>query len=75
MTSSRQSARPIATRSEIWRTFEIRVPAASTVADRSASNRRAIVRAGGGGADAAAGRAGIDGHRCGLTVSVDRPGA
>src|SRR4029078_10697808 len=48
MTSSRQSARPIATRSEIWRTFEIRVPAARTVADRSASNRRATAGAGGG---------------------------
>src|SRR3954451_23963123 len=49
MTSSRQSARPIATRSEIWRTFGIRVPAARTVADRSASKRRAIARVGGGG--------------------------
>src|SRR4051794_14587125 len=39
----------MATRSEIWRTFVIRVPAARTVAERSASNRRAIVRAGGGG--------------------------
>ena len=56
MTSSRQSARPIATRSEIWRTFEIRVPAARTVADRSASKRRAIVRAGGGPMRRAAGR-------------------
>src|SRR5436305_13045598 len=49
MTSSRQSARPIATRSEIWRTFGIRVPAARTVAERSASKRRAIARVGGGG--------------------------
>ena len=48
MTSSRHSARPIATRSEIWRTFWIRVPAASTGADRSASKRRAIARRGGG---------------------------
>ena len=42
MTSSRQSARPMATRSLIWRTFGSRLPAARTGADRSASNRRAI---------------------------------
>ena len=43
-TSSRHSARPIATRSEIWRTFWIRVPAATTGADRSASKVRAMTR-------------------------------
>ena len=32
----------MATRSEIWRTFWIRVPAATTGAERSASNVRAI---------------------------------
>jgi hypothetical protein len=43
-TSSRHSARPIATRSEIWRTFWMRVPAATTGADRSASKVRAMTR-------------------------------
>ena len=45
-TSSRHSARPIATRSEIWRTFWIRVPAATTGAERSASKTRAMTRDG-----------------------------
>src|SRR5262245_813996 len=48
MTSSRHSARPMATRSLIWRTLGSRLPAARTGADRSASNWRAIVRAGDG---------------------------
>src|SRR5688572_3911201 len=56
MTSSRHSARPIATRSLIWRTFRIRLPAASTGADRSCSKRRAIVRAGAGRLIVRAGR-------------------
>ena len=47
MTSSRQSARPIATRSEIWRGFWNEVPAARTGAESAASNVRAIVRLGG----------------------------
>ncbi len=48
MTSSRQSARPIATRSLIWRTFGSRSPAARTGAERSASKRRATARRGTG---------------------------
>src|SRR6266508_5486633 len=48
MTSSRQRARPMATRSLIWRTLGNRLPAARTGADRSASNRRAIDRTGAG---------------------------
>src|SRR5512141_2937428 len=36
----------MATRSEIWRTFWIRVPAANTGAERSASNTRAMTRLG-----------------------------
>ena len=36
----------MATRSEIWRTFWIRVPAATTGAERSASNTRAMTRLG-----------------------------
>src|SRR3954470_10088418 len=46
--SSRQSARPIATRSEISRGLPVRSPAATTGADRSASNIRAIARRVGG---------------------------
>src|SRR5512141_910162 len=36
----------MATRSEIWRTYCIRVPAANTGAERSASNTRAMTRLG-----------------------------
>ena len=56
MTSSRHSARPIATRSEIWRTFWILVPAARTGAERSASNVRAMARRGGARCAREAGR-------------------
>ena len=38
ITSSRHRARPIATRSLIWRTFGSRLPAATTAGDRSSSN-------------------------------------
>src|SRR5688572_2927022 len=56
ITSSRHSARPIATRSLIWRTLRIRLPAARTGAERSCSKRRAIVRAGAGRLIGRAGR-------------------
>ena len=72
MTSSRQSARPIATRSVIWRTFWSRLPAASTGAERSASNWRAIARPGAGrGATAGAGP--VVGHEPERTASRQRP--
>src|SRR3954468_20428252 len=51
MTSSRHSARPIATRSLICRTFGSLLPAARTGAERSASKRRAIARVGAGRVD------------------------
>ena len=46
-TSSRHSARPIATRSEIWRTFWIRSPAASDGRGEVGLERRAIAARGG----------------------------
>ena len=49
MTSSRHRARPMATRSLIWRTFWIRVPAARTGAERSALEAARSPGAGRGG--------------------------